>query len=131
MIVVAIIGGLLLAGSAAGARLPEIHPLERRVFRFVNRLPDWLYLPLWLPMQLGNLIAGTAAGLAIAAWYRNWLMAAGVVVAAALKLVAERVVRGAPPTTSLSGSARARASRARSGAGAMCRPPGPASPPAT
>ena len=94
MIIVAIIGGLLLAGSAAGARHPEIHPLERRAFRVVNGLPDWLYVPLWVPMQLGNLVAGTAAGLAIAAWYRNWLMAAGVVVAAALKLVAERVIRG-------------------------------------
>ena len=94
MIVVAVLGGLLLSGSAAGARLPEIHPLERRAFRFVNGSPDWLYLPLWLPMQLGNLVAGTAAGLGIAAWYRNWLMAVGVVVAAGLKLVAERVVRG-------------------------------------
>jgi membrane-associated phospholipid phosphatase len=91
---VAIIGGLLLAGSVAGARLPEIPPLERRAFRVVNGLPDWLYRPLWLPMQLGNLLAGTAAGLGIAAWYRDWPMAAGVVVAAALKLVAERVVRG-------------------------------------
>jgi membrane-associated phospholipid phosphatase len=91
---VAIIGGLLLAGSAAGARLPEISPLERRAFRVVNGLPDWLYRPLWLPMQLGNLLAGTAAGLGIAAWYRDWPMAAGVVVAAGLKLVAERMVRG-------------------------------------
>jgi undecaprenyl-diphosphatase len=93
LIIVAIVGGVLLAGSVVGARLPEIHPLERRAFRAVNGLPDWLYGPLWLPMQLGNLVAGTAAGLGIAAWYRDWPMAAGVVVAAALKLVAERVVR--------------------------------------
>jgi membrane-associated phospholipid phosphatase len=91
---VAVIGGLLVAGSAAGARLPEISPLERWAFRVVNGLPDWLYRPLWLPMQLGNLLAGTAAGLGIAARYRDWPMAAGVVVAAGLKLVAERVVRG-------------------------------------
>ena len=94
MTFVAIVGGLLLAGSAAGARLPEIHPTERWAFRRLNGLPDWLYLPLWLPMQLGNLVAGTAAGLSIAAWYRSWPMAAGVVVAAGLKLVAERVIRG-------------------------------------
>jgi membrane-associated phospholipid phosphatase len=94
VILVFILGGLLLAGSAAGARLPEIHPLERRAFRLLNGLPGWLYVPLWLPMQLGNLVAGTAAGLAIAAWYRNWLMALGVVIAAGLKLVAERVIRG-------------------------------------
>jgi membrane-associated phospholipid phosphatase len=94
VIFVAVLGGLLLAGSAAGARLPEIHPVERRAFRLLNGLPDWLYVPLWLPMQLGNLVAGTAVGLGIAAWYRNWLMALGVVIAAGLKLVAERVIRG-------------------------------------
>jgi membrane-associated phospholipid phosphatase len=94
VIVVAIIGGVLLAGSAAGAGLPEISPLERRIFRLVNGLPDWLFVPLWLPMQLGNLLVGAAAGLGIAAWYRDWPMAAGVVVAAALKLIAERVIRG-------------------------------------
>jgi membrane-associated phospholipid phosphatase len=93
MIVVAALGALLLAGSAAGARLPELHAAERRAFRAFNRLPDWLYVPLWLPMQLGNLVAGTAAGLGIAAWYRDWLMAVGVVVAATLKLIAERVIR--------------------------------------
>jgi undecaprenyl-diphosphatase len=94
VIVVAILGGLLLAGSAAGARLPEISPLERRAFRLLNGLPDWVYVPLWLPMQLGNLVAGTAAGLAVAGWYRNWLMALGVGIAAGLKLIAERVIRG-------------------------------------
>ena len=45
-------------------------------------------------MQLGNLVAGTAAGLAVAGWYRNWLMALGVGIAAGLKLIAERVIRG-------------------------------------
>jgi membrane-associated phospholipid phosphatase len=93
VIVVAVLGGLLMAASAAGARLPEIHPLERRAFRLVNGLPDWLYVPLWLPMQLGNLVVGTAVGLGIAAWYGDWAMAAGVVTAAVLKLLAERVIR--------------------------------------
>lgn len=93
MIVVAIVGGLMLGGSVAGARYPVIHPLEQRAFRVVNGLPDWLYWLLWPPMQFGNLAAGTAAGLGIAAWYRDWPMASGVVAAAALKLLAERVIR--------------------------------------
>ena len=93
MIVVAILGGLMLGGSVAGARYPVIHPLERRAFRVVNGLPNWLYWLLWPPMQLGNLAAGTTAGLGIAAWYRDWPMAWGVVAAAALKLFAERVIR--------------------------------------
>ena len=92
MIVVAVLGGLLLVGAVAGARHPVIHPLEQRVFRAVNGLPNWLYWPLWLPMQLGNLVVGTAAGLAIAAWYGDWPMAAGVVAAAALKLLSERII---------------------------------------
>ena len=93
MIVVAILGGLLLAGSAVGACLPEIHPLERRAFRLVNGLPDWLYVPLWLPMQLGNMVVGTVVGLGIAAWCGDWPMAGGVVAAAVLELAAERVIR--------------------------------------
>jgi membrane-associated phospholipid phosphatase len=86
-------GGLMLAGSVLGARLPHIHPIEQRVFRAVNGLPSWLYAPLWLPMQLGNLLVGTAAGLAAAWWFGDWPMAAAVVAAMALKLVTERIVR--------------------------------------
>jgi len=93
VIVVAILGGLLIVGSVAGARHPVIPPLEQRVFRVVNGLPNWLYWILWPPMQFGNLVAGTAAGLALAAWYRDWPMAGGVMAAAALKLVVERFIR--------------------------------------
>lgn len=86
-------GGAVLALSVVGARRPAIPALEQRVFRAVNRLPDWLYWPLWPPMQLGNLIVGTLAGLAVAAYYESWTMAAATVLAALLKLVVERVVR--------------------------------------
>jgi undecaprenyl-diphosphatase len=95
LIVVAIVGAVLLAGSAAGARLPEIPSWEQRAFRLVNGLPGWVYVPLWLPMQLGNLVVGTAAGLAVAGWYRDWPLAGAVVGAAVLKLLAERVIRAA------------------------------------
>jgi undecaprenyl-diphosphatase len=87
------LGAVVLGGSYAGARLPEIHPVEQRVFRAVNGLPDWLYWPLWAPMQLGNLAVGTAAGLVVAAVVGDWGMAVAVVLAVVLKLVAERLVR--------------------------------------
>ena len=92
-IVLAAVGALVLAGSVAGAQHPDIHPLERRVFRGVNGLPDWLYLPIWVPMQFGNLVVGTLAGLAVALWVGDWRLAVAVVLAAGMKLVAERLLR--------------------------------------
>ncbi len=86
-------GGAVLGLSLLGARHPTIHPAEQRVFRAVNGLPDWLYWPLWLPMQLGNLVVGTAAGLGLALVRGDVRLAVGVVAAAALKLLAERLIR--------------------------------------
>ena len=86
-------GAAVLALSVVGARRPTIPASEQRVFRSVNRLPGWLYWPLWPPMQLGNLVVGTLAGLAVAAYYGSWTMAAAAVLAAVLKLVVERVIR--------------------------------------
>ena len=92
-ILVAVLGGGLAAASVEGARRPQIPALERRVFLAVNGLPGWLYWPLWPPMQFGNLVVGTAAGLGVALWYGSWRMAGAALLAAALKLVAERLVR--------------------------------------
>ena len=88
-----LLGGIILAASVHGARHPFIHPRAVRVFEAVNGLPAWLYWPLWPPMQLGNLVVGTAVGLAGAWWQRDWPIAFGVVTAMILKLVGERVVR--------------------------------------
>jgi undecaprenyl-diphosphatase len=63
------------------------------VFRVVNELPDWLYVPLLLPMQFGNLVVGAAAGLVVALLLRDWPVAIAVVVATVLKLVVERLIR--------------------------------------
>ena len=92
-LVVAGVGLVALVASVVAARHPFIPRWEQRTFRAVNGLPGWLYPLLWAPMQLGNLVVGTAAGLAIAAWAGELDVAAGVVVAAVLKLVAERIVR--------------------------------------
>jgi membrane-associated phospholipid phosphatase len=86
-------GLIILAASIAGARRRVISPAESSVFHAVNGLPDFLYPVLWLPMQLGNLVVGTLAGLAVAAVNRELDAAVGVVLAMVLKLVTERIVR--------------------------------------
>jgi len=89
----AVVGVAVLALSAWGARYENLHPVEMRVFRAVNRLPDWIYAPLWLPMQLGNLVVGSATGLVVALLLGDWRVAIAVLVATGLKLVVERVIR--------------------------------------
>ena len=86
-------GSAVLAASAFEARRPAISPTEARVFHAVNGLPDWLYWPLWLPMQLGNLVVGTLVGLVVAFVAGDWWIAAGVVVATFSKLGTEKLVR--------------------------------------
>ena len=44
-------------------------------------------------MQLGNLVVGTGAGLAVAWWHRELDVAIGVIAAMVLKLVTERILR--------------------------------------
>ena len=92
-LVVAGVGLVVLVASVVAARHPFIPGWEQRTFRALNGLPGWLYPLLWAPMQLGNLVVGTAAGFAVAAWAGELDVAAAVVVAAVLKLVAERIVR--------------------------------------
>lgn len=84
--------GVLLA-SIAGARGPTVAPAEVRVFRWINGWPDGLYGVLWIPMQLGNLVVGTVAGLVVATTQGDVVIGTGVLLAAALKLVTERVIR--------------------------------------
>jgi undecaprenyl-diphosphatase len=87
------IGFAVLAASVNEARRPTISPAESRVFHAVNGLPNGLYWPLWLPMQLGNLVVGTLVGLAVAWVLHDWWVAAGVVVATFSKLGTEKLVR--------------------------------------
>ena len=86
-------GLVVLALSSLVARAPSIGPVERRVFHAINGWPGWLYPILWPPMQLGNLVVGTVAGLVVAALYSDIGVAVGVGVATTMKLVTERVVR--------------------------------------
>src|SRR5690349_7907151 len=86
-------GLLILAFSMRGASADRISSAEMAVFRAINELPDFLYKPLWLPMQLGNLVVGLLAGLGAAGAMRDLAIAIAVVVATVAKLVVERVVR--------------------------------------
>src|SRR5262245_4305936 len=92
-LVLAGVGAAMLAGSIMGAKRATIHPVEAAVFHAINGLPNWLYPVLWVPMQLGNLVVGTAVGLLVALSLGDWAMAIAVVAAMGLKLVTEREVR--------------------------------------
>ena len=92
-LILAGVGLVILSASVAAARKPFIGPTETRLFHAVNELPDQLYGLLWLPMQLGNLVVGTGAGLAVALVAGDLGVAIGVLMATALKLLTERVVR--------------------------------------
>jgi undecaprenyl-diphosphatase len=88
-----VVGALLLAGSIAGAWRAHLPAPEMAVFHAVNGLPDWLYRPLWLPMQLGNLVVGAVAGLAAAWALGSWPTALAVLLAVVGKLLVERLLR--------------------------------------
>jgi len=90
---VATIGIVITLLSVVGARGDTISSRESRVFRAVNTWPSWLFAVLWLPMQLGNLVVGTLVGLAAAWALDDTALAVAVLVAAAIKLVAERLLR--------------------------------------
>lgn len=90
---VAAAGFGVLTASIAGAHGSTIGQLESQVFHAINGLPNWLYWLLWLPMQLGNLVVGMVAGLAVAIVDGDLTVAVGVVLATLLKLVTERVIR--------------------------------------
>ena len=64
-----------------------------RVFGVVNRMPDWLYVPLWLPMQYGNFMVGLLAGVAVGLALGEPATAVAVVLAALAKLAVERGIR--------------------------------------
>ena len=92
-LIVAGVGLLVVSVSIFEARRPSISRVESNVFHAVNGLPDRLYPLLWLPMQLGNLVVGTGAGLAVALVDGDLVVAIGAIAAMVLKLVTERIVR--------------------------------------
>jgi membrane-associated phospholipid phosphatase len=93
---------LTLVQAAAGAAVLvlcalAVHPnespaLEQDVFHVVNGLPELLYWPAWVVMQLGNLLVIPAAAL-VAAGFRKWRLALAILAAGAAKLQLALVVK--------------------------------------
>ena len=92
-LVVATVGLGLLVICGLIARNGRVGAAERHVFRAINDLPAWLYKPLWVFQQFGNLFVALAIGVLVAALLRRWWVAAAVVCAVGLKLVGERAVK--------------------------------------
>lgn len=93
---------------ASGGRVPD---WERAIFRFVNRLPDFLYPMLWPLQQLGG-IGIVPVLVVVCLVMRRQRRALAVVIAAAGKLGLERVVKAVVsrqrPATSIGGHIRTR-----------------------
>lgn len=95
-----VIGGVaLVAGGVLAA--DGVPSVERTVFLGVNGLPDFLYRPIWVPMQLGNLGGCLAAAVVLGLVTKRPSTAAiagGAVFASwiAAKLVKDVVGRGRP-----------------------------------
>jgi glycosyltransferase 2 family protein len=86
-------GLVLLVASALIARNGRVGSTEESVFRALNELPGWLYRPLWVFQQFGNIVVAVAVVLVIAGVLRNRRLAIAAVVGAVAKLALERVVK--------------------------------------
>lgn len=86
-------GLLLLVASGLIARNGRVGSVEESVFRAINELPEWLYRPLWVFQQLGNLVVALLVALGIAAVLRNRRLALAAVLGVVAKLALERAVK--------------------------------------
>lgn len=86
-------GLALLIPCAVIARDGRVGPAEKSVFRAINELPDWLYRPLWVFQQFGNIVVAVLVVLALAALLRNRRLAVAAVAGVVAKLALERVVK--------------------------------------
>lgn len=90
-----VVFGLLVDGD-------RVSSVERLAFEFLNELPGFLKPPLWVFMQVGNLLAIPLA-VVIALAVRRWRLALGFLLAGVGKLALLKVVktyfeRHRPPT---------------------------------
>lgn len=86
-------GLALLVPCAIVARNGRVGPAEESAFRAINELPEWLYRPLWVFQQFGNVVVAVVVVLALAALLRDRRLALAAVAGVAAKLLLERVVK--------------------------------------
>lgn len=87
-------GGLVvLVGCSLVVRDGTVGNLERDAFAVINGLPDWLYRPMWVFQQVGNLVVAFGLVLLVAAALRKPRLAVAAAVAVVAKLGLERVVK--------------------------------------
>ena len=92
---------LAILGLATALALPRVSgSWETSTFRFINDLPEAIYWPLWIVMQLGNMVVAPAAGIIALALKRRRLAAelviAGMVSWLVAKMIKTWVGRGRP-----------------------------------
>ena len=106
------IAGLVV--TTALVHKDHVDPLEQKVFTMVNDLPDRIYTPVWLVMQLGALGAAPATG--AAAWVAgNRQLAFRLVAAGSATWALSKVVKrlaGRPRPASLLPATHVRGSEA-------------------
>ena len=93
-----------LAGTAVMVRRDRVGRRETRVFRAVNGLPDSLFPPAWVVMQLGALAAAPAAAAVAAAVHDRTLarrLLVGGTASWALSKVVKRGIRRPRPAALL------------------------------
>ena len=90
--VVAVVGLVVLVGSALPIEASQVGGPELRVFRAVNDLPDALFPALWPLMQFGAVLVVPATAVAAAA-YRRFHLAAEVVAAGVAAWLLAKVVK--------------------------------------
>jgi membrane-associated phospholipid phosphatase len=85
---------VVLVISALPAQRGEISGVERTVFRWINDLPGFLYGPLAVVMELGNVITVFVVA-AIALLFRRYRLAFGLAVAGLAAYLLAKVVKDA------------------------------------
>lgn len=90
---VSLAGLALLVPCAVIAGNGRVGATEESVFRAINELPEWLYRPLWLFQQFGNIVVAVLVVLALAVLLHNRRLAVAAVAGVVAKLALERVVK--------------------------------------
>jgi membrane-associated phospholipid phosphatase len=90
---IAVSGLAVLAGAGLVASNGRVGSIERWAFHAINGLPDWLYRPVWIFQQLGNIVVALLVGLFVAAVLRRPKLAVAAVLAVGAKLSLEQVVK--------------------------------------